>query len=43
MELREALESETVTGAGYREPVTVAVDAPVREAIATMREHLKSD
>ena len=39
MELREALESETVTEAGYREPVTVAVDAPVSEAIATMREH----
>ena len=39
MDLREQLASETVADAGYRQPVTVAVDAQVREAIGTMREH----
>ena len=39
MDLREPLASVTVKAAGIRPPVTVAPGAPVREAIATMREH----
>ena len=39
MDLREPLASETIANAGYRQPVTVEVDARIREVIATMREH----
>jgi CBS domain-containing protein len=39
MDLREPLASETIANAGYRQPVTVEVDARIRDVIATMREH----
>ncbi len=39
MDLREPLANETVANVGYREPVTVEVDARMRDVIATMREH----
>ncbi len=39
MDLHEPLASETVANAGYRQPVTVKVDAGMRDVIATMREH----
>ena len=39
MDLREPLATETVANAGYRQPVTVKVDARIKDVITTMREH----
>lgn len=39
MDLREQLQTETVADVGFREPVTIGLDASVREAVDVMQRN----